>query len=249
MMKFSLIVASVAFTASVNAVMFMNVEKTDGTTVRYEVDNVEEVYFTDSTTTITNDGEIDGFAYVDLGLPSGLKWAMFNIGATNALEVGDFFAWGETEPKKDYTRDSYIWVAENSTFSKYFGGEVLDPDLTLEKEDDAATVLWGDSWRMPTKKELDELAKNCDWTFTNDYNELGISGYVGISKLNGEVIFFPSCGYMYKDTQSRAADSYIWSSTVTATGKQAYVSINATIVKLNYRYYGANIRPVSMGKK
>lgn len=127
-------------------------------------DNDEETEKKDSFD-VTVSGEIDNHSYVDLGLPSGIKWATCNIGANNPRESGDQFAWGETKTKTDYGWDSYKWgsyphITKYITEAHY--GE-MDYRTVLEPADDAATANWGRHWRMPTKEELQELIDGCNW--------------------------------------------------------------------------------------
>jgi hypothetical protein len=93
---------------------------------------------------------------VDLGL--SVNWATYNIGATAPEEIGDFYQWGEVEP--DYNGDDYKFYDENDNLTKYNSS---DNKYILDKEDDAATVNWGDKWHMPTVQETEELLKNCEW--------------------------------------------------------------------------------------
>ena len=110
-------------------------------------------------------GTENGHDYVDLGLPSGTKWATCNVGATAPEEYGDYFAWGETEPKTTYNWDTYKWCnGSEDTFTKYntkssYG--TVDNKTQLELADDAARANWGGQWRMPTDAEWTELCKNC----------------------------------------------------------------------------------------
>ena len=119
---------------------------------------------------------IDGHEYVDLGLPSGIKWATCNVGAKSPEEYGHRFAWGETSPKNEYTKEN----------SLLYNKKIKD-DISGNAEYDAATFNWGDKWRMPTKDELKELREFClyQWTFKN--------GSIGMSFTgpNGNSIFFP----------------------------------------------------------
>ncbi len=108
----------------------------------------------------------NGHEYVDLGLPSGIMWATMNIGAESPTKSGYFFAWGETEPKekkddfKNSTYKFYTLVESAFKITKYCGDSsdgYKDDKVTLEPEDDAAHVLWGGRWRMPTRQEVVEL--------------------------------------------------------------------------------------------
>ena len=142
------------------------------------------------------EGKVNGYAYVDLGL--SVKWATMNVGATSPEEYGDYFAWGETEPKEEYRWGTYKWCDGDYDYltkdcsSSDFG--IVDDKIELDLEDDAANVNWGDAWRTPTKAELDELIENCTWSWTT---QNGIDGYTVTSNTNGKSIFLPAAGYRY----------------------------------------------------
>lgn len=130
--------------------------------------------------------------YVDLGLPSGTLWAPFNLGAEEANDFGDLVAWGETEPKSYYYYDSYkYWDQDNKLWLKYSD----EGKRTLDSDDDAATVNWGEDWRMPLLKEWVELEEKCEWTWQEADEANGVSaGYVVSSKANSNSIFLPAAG-------------------------------------------------------
>ena len=146
--------------------------------------------------TLKNNSKYNGHEYVDLGLPSGLKWATMNVGATTPEGIGSYFAWGATEPIKqyDWVRTPYQTqdVDISSTkvlFTKYVGSissTYKDPSATdadalktvLDPEDDAAHVNWGGDWRMPTKAERDELSTNCYWKWVTTYNGKSVKGFI-----------------------------------------------------------------------
>ena len=140
-------------------------------------------------------GYENGYGYVDLGLPSGILWATCNVGADSPEGYGNFYAWGETQPKSDYTTANYKWCSGDlSSLTKYCTDSyygIVDNKTILDKEDDAAHVNLGGNWRMPTREERDELYKNCTWKKTK-YK--GINGYVVISKINGNMLFIPASG-------------------------------------------------------
>ena len=148
------------------------------------------------------DGDLNGHAYVDLGLPSGLLWATCNVGASSPGDYGNYYAWGETTSKSDYSLSAY----------KYSGH--TDSHTVLESSDDAATANWGGSWRMPTHAEWVELnnSSNCTWTWTT---QDGHDGYKVTSVKNGNSIFLPAAGCRY-DTSLSVAGSYghYWSSSL-----------------------------------
>lgn len=133
-------------------------------------------------------GVENGYEWVDLGLPSGLKWATCNVGATKPKEIGHLFAWGEVEPKEDYSLGNYKWYnASDSTYTKYYTDsnkaknnpkpKVVDNKVVLDKEDDAASVNMGGRWRMPTDEEFLELMNLCRWERTKKgYKVIGPNG-------------------------------------------------------------------------
>ena len=133
-------------------------------------------------------GYHNGYAYVDLGLPSGIKWATMNVGATSPQGIGYKFAWGETKPKSFYDWSNYC--VNNAYGTEY-------DKMVLELSDDAANANWGGDWRMPTKKEQSELTDDSytTWTWTT---QKGCRGYKITSNINGNSIFLPA-GYCNSD--------------------------------------------------
>ena len=138
---------------------------------------------------------------IDLGLPSGLKWASFNLKASKPEEFGDYYAWGETEMQDSFTDfSSYLWCNGTAdSLTKYcyesslgYNGFV-DNKMTLDAEDDAAIVSLGSSWRMPTKDEFAELIENCSFSMVENYHNTGVNGIV-FNGRNGNSIFFPAGG-------------------------------------------------------
>ena len=123
-----------------------------------------------------SDGEINGYEYVDLGLPSGLKWATCNVGADLPSGFGDIFAWGEISPKDEYTSENCITM-----------GVEFD-DISGNPQYDAARANWGGDWRIPTMDEIRELRDNCMW------ERVEMNGIWGmkITGSNGKSIFLPS---------------------------------------------------------
>ncbi|MCQ2232797.1 MAG: T9SS type A sorting domain-containing protein, partial [Paludibacteraceae bacterium] len=129
---------------------------------------------------------IAGHDYIDLGLPSGTLWATYNIGATKPEEYGDYFAWGETEPKDVYNWDTYKYAKVNEdgkfdSITKYNMSEkygIIDSLSTLLPEDDAATANWGKEWRMPTNEEQRELYENSYMVWTDGYNGTDVRGVI-----------------------------------------------------------------------
>lgn len=125
---------------------------------------------------------INGHGYVDLGLPSGLKWATCNVGASSPEEYGNYYAWGETETKTEYIEENYLlWEDEIMN---------LFVDISGNVDYDVANNKWGGTWRMPTKFEMEELINNCNWEWTTIN---GVDGYKATA-INGNYIFFPAAG-------------------------------------------------------
>ena len=190
--------------------------------------------------------------YVDLGLPSGLKWATCNVGASSPEEYGDYFAWGEVEPKTIYDWSTYKYGSDYNQLTKYCNDSDLgyngftDNKTVLDPEDDAATVNWGGAWRMPTKAEQDELRKNCTWTWIT---QNGVNGYK-VTGPNGNSIFLPAAGCMYYSSLDNAGSyGFYWSSSLNSNDPvYAYnVYFNSDYVGRGssfYRYYGFTMRPV-----
>ena len=143
---------------------------------------------------------INGHEYVDLGLPSGLKWATCNVGANKPEECGYYYAWGETKTKEVYDTETSL------TDGKKLG------DFSGVERYDAARANWGGSWRMPTKSEFEELVNNCTWTFISIG---GNSGHI-VEGPNGNSIFLPAAGYLEGQSKAKnhkGKEGHYWSST------------------------------------
>ena len=189
---------------------------------------------------------------VDLGL--SVKWADRNVGAESAGEYGDYFAWGETTTKSNYSWSTYKYCNGSSTTmtkycnkSSYGYNGYTDSKTVLDLEDDAARANWGGSWRMPTDAEWTELREQCTWTWTT---QDGNKGYKVTSKTNGNSIFLPAAGHMEGTALDRAEyDGDYWAASL-YTGNPAYSwhkgfsSGNINIYSDIYRYYGLSVRPV-----
>lgn len=199
-------------------------------------------------------GEENGHTWVNLGLPSGLKWASCNVGATTPEGYGDYYAWGETAPKTEYLWATYKYAnGDYNKLTKYcidasYGDNGFTDDKTvLEPEDDAAHVNWGGSWRMPTDAEWMELRARCTWTWTT---QNGVNGYQVSSKTNSNSIFLPAAGLRY-DTNLDNAGSRgdYWSSSID-TDDPDYACLlyfGSVLVYQDYscrRYCGLSVRPV-----
>lgn len=187
--------------------------------------------------------------YVDLGLPSGIKWATCNVGATKPEEYGDYFAWGEIKPKTAYSWSTYKWCNGSAfTQTKYCTNSeygIVDNKTVLELADDAAHANWGGAWRMPTDDEWTELRENCTWTWTN-LN--GKNGYE-VKGANGNSIFLPAADCNYNDNlKDGNRCGFYWSSSL-CTGCQhsaLYVFFHSDLISHDYynRFHGLSVRPV-----
>ena len=189
---------------------------------------------------------------VDLGLPSGIKWASCNVGAEKPEDYGNYYAWGEVLPKEDYSLATYKYANGYDKLTKYcnnasYGDNgFTDNKTTLEPEDDAAHVNWGGSWRMPTDAEWAELIANCTWTWTT---QNGINGYQVTGKTNSNSIFLPAAGFRdATDLSLVGYDGDYWSSSLCEYGPYYawYLYFGSDSVRRNYniRFYGLSVRPV-----
>jgi len=192
---------------------------------------------------------------VDLGL--SVKWASFNLGATQPEDYGAYYAWGEVEPKSNYVWATYNLCKNSSssqltkycTYSNYGYNGLRDNKTVLEPEDDAATVKLGGDWRIPTGDEFEELMSNCTWEWTS-LN--GVYGSKVTSKKSGYTnkwIFLPATGYRAASTLYYAdTRGYYWSSSlvVKSPGSACSVLFSSGVVDWNnyYRCCGRSVRPV-----
>ncbi len=187
--------------------------------------------------TISSKGKINGHEYVDLGLPSGLKWATCNVGASKPEDYGNHYAWGETSTKSNYSPDNSVTYGKN--FSDIGGNPTYD----------VARKQWGGTWRLPTKAEFEELLNenNCTWTWTT---QNGIKGCKVTSKKNGNSIFLPAAGWRsYSSLYYQGAVGYYWSSTPHESDSNRacglFFSSGDHFTNWYYRYNGQSVRPVT----
>lgn len=219
----------------------------------------------------------DNHEYVDLGLPSGTLWATCNVGADSPEEYGDYFAWGEIEPKESYDYSNYKWakweretisdhfIQEDITWYKYYFEDWIDQvyvkgdgKAELDPEDDAAYVNWGPQWRMPSLEQLQELLNKCSWKWTQ---RNGVNGHL-ITGPNKKSIFLPAAGgRSEKQLYFDGINAYYWTRTLcdpdklhieAANQRMAYILFTGSIeweVWYDIRYDGATVRPVRAKKK
>lgn len=223
----------------------------DGVKTTYEVANVDSITFSEVENPDPNTGNHE---YVDLGL--SVKWATCNVGASKPEEYGDYFAWGETEPKEYYDWSTYKWCRGSyDTQTKYCTNSnygTVDNKTTLDLSDDAARANWGGSWRMPTTEEQQELIDNCTWTWTT---QNGVYGYKVTSKKSGytnKSIFLPAAGYLvYSSLYFAGSYGLYWSSSLcmdspynSYNALDVYFSSDDVYWNLNNRRAGFSVRPV-----
>lgn len=184
------------------------------------------------------DQTINGHEYVDLGLPSGLKWATCNVGMYPP--IGDYFAWGEVEPKSFYEQENSL------TFGKDTG------EISGNPQYDAARANWGGTWRLPSSLECQELIDKCSWTWTT---QSGMEGYE-VTGPNGNSIFLPAAEYRWGIVGLGPHEGFYWTSTPYAVGRNrslAYAlyfnsndkEVGTDVSFAFYRYYGFCVRAVS----
>ena len=207
-------------------------------------------------------GTANGHGYVDLGL--SVKWATCNVGATKPEEYGNYYAWGETEPKTTYNWNTYKWATATQnewgewhleTLTKYntdanYG--TVDNKTVLDPEDDAAAVNWGGQWRMPTKEECEELLDNCTLKWVYSYKGTGVAGLI-VTGPNGNSIFLPAAGSRNEDDDlDDGFYDHFWSSSLGTDYPDdawyvEFLSIGVSMRGGNRyggRYCGQSVRPV-----
>lgn len=205
---------------------------------------------------------VDNWA-VDMGL--SVKWSYCNLGALSPEQFGNYYAWGETEPKSEYSWSTYKWCnGSKETLTKYnndpsFGS--IDNLTNLEQEDNAARVNLGDSWTMPTEKEWDELLNTCSWS-SGKLN--GTNVLIATSSTTGNSIYFPCPGYMDGSIRKYGGQhAFYWiaqrsyeqldGTEDSATGPWAlyrkidwgYPGLGGWGSGGRFRYYGFSVRPVT----
>ena len=179
---------------------------------------------------------------VDLGLPSGTIWASCNLGAESPEECGNYYAWGETEPKDCYYWDNYKFGDKDNLtkYNKEDGKNILDP------EDDAVNAVLGGKWHIPTKEQMQELLDNT----TIKKSELnGVKGMLFTSKTNSNTLFFPHSGIKSDTSVYVTYACHYWSSSIDENSYnfsiRFYSNFDGSIVLDSvYRHHGLCIRGV-----
>ena len=228
----------------------MVIEKSDGSIVVVNTKDLMRTYFLDDISCLYCPDDHHPHM-IDLGLPSGTKWACCNVGADKPDGYGGYYAWGETEEKSVYNQVTYQYCTgedtdgdgyydQNSQY-QYIGDDIAGTSY------DVAHVKWGGSWVMPSLDQIKELLNNCtyEWTTLN-----GVKGNKFTGK-NGGTIFLPAAGYRY-DSYLDGAGSFgcFWSSTQSPsdTNGAYYLYFNSGDTYTHYGYFrncGFTVRPVS----
>lgn len=192
---------------------------------------------------------------VDLGLSSGTIWAGWNVGATSAEQCGDYYAWGETKTKKEYSNFNYFDLKNGADFEDFttYYNEGGKTSIRCSNRD-VAWVKWGHQWAIPTKDQADELVRECTWTWMK-YN--GANGFA-VTGPNGKSLFLPAAGEHFTGIDGNQKDV----NEVTCVGEEAWYwtselnkdySVSAYIISffqkkaevdVQLRSIGISVRPV-----
>ena len=197
------------------------------------------------------------FEAVDMGLPSGKKWANMNVGALDPHRYGSYYAWGEKSPKSSgtaYNWSTYLYGTSQSNLTKYNSTDGIG---VLQQTDDVARSYHGSPWRVPTVKEWKELfnASYTTWTWVSRYslNNMDFCGYVVTSKSNGNSIFIPAGGYKSeKNTYDKGTIGYYMTADVMSAGVYPYAycyyfqlgGASDRLDRPEYRCYGFTVRAI-----
>ena len=174
---------------------------------------------------------------IDLGLPSGTKWACCNVGAKTPEAYGGYYAWGETSEKSEYSRDTYAYYNSSTNSWVNIGSNIAGTVY------DVAHVRMGGSWRMPTKEQQGELIDNCtgQWTTQNGVNGTLVTGP------NGGQLFLPAAGYRWYDEPDDYAGEggFYWSASHHPSAVNYAYGIHF-LSGLVYWYYYGGFRPCGL---
>ena len=199
-------------------------------------DFVERIYFQEAKADTIPEA-------IDLGLPSGTKWAEWNIGASAPEEYGNYYAWGATSKKYYYYWNDYDYASYDSISGlsvEFIGEDIAGTDY------DVAIKKWGGDWVMPTVAQYQELLDYCthEWTKVNDVNGVLFTG------ANGNTLFLPAAGLIYASSYSYSGSTcYYWSSSYHAEDGQLAYGLTCSNHNIHcsgdFRFLGRSVRPVS----
>ena len=251
----------------------MQINFVDGKVMEIPVSLIDNITWSiNKSEPIKPDNTPIGVTAIDLGLPSGTKWANMNIGAKSISSYGDYFAWAETKGSQDgktnFTEKNYKYYMESTTkttdedgfiieitkkgYTKYVTDDksgydgFRDDKVTLELEDDAAYENWGGKWRMPTIEEFEELRDKCTWEWALMNSNYGYK----ITGPNGNYIFIPAAGgYVNTGIDGTGKTCSYWTCSLSNWYSNAYFTSFHAENDLNFydtntRHIGRSIRPV-----
>ncbi|MCQ2207600.1 MAG: hypothetical protein MJZ02_05210 [Paludibacteraceae bacterium] len=192
-------------------------------------------------------------SFVDLALPSGTLWGDCNVGADKPSDTGGFFAWGSDKRTVYYGKETYKWF-KNNEITKYRiktkSKITCDDQLyQLQPEDDTATLLRGNGWRMPYSSDFTELKNNCTMSFVRNFLFIYTNGLLFISNNNGRSLYLPACGMVkgYKILNQGECINY-WTGDLArnncAYTMTSYLEIGLLTRSMTDLYWGLTIRPV-----
>jgi hypothetical protein len=238
----------------------MVVETNDGSSTVFNTVNIKRTYFRERTGGGNDDDNLKSYLacpddhhphLIDLGLPSGTKWACCNVdldaSKQSPTNFGGYYAWGDTEEKDVYDWDTYLYWNDSN-----HDGLVGSREVTIWGNDiagtehDAAQARWGHPWVMPSIDQIRELLNNCThkWTKMNDVNGELFTGP------SGGNIFLPAAGYQVGRLYARGTDGYYWSSTQSPSSRLHADVLRFNSVRIEWgdnagRDIGYSVRPVS----
>lgn len=220
----------------------INLHMNNGMVVNYKSSEVDYIDFSESSSspvsyTSCPDGNHPHL--IDLGLPSGTKWACCNVGANSPEQYGGYYAWGETVEKSFYDWSNYIHCDGSSSTCHNIGRDIAGTQY------DVATANWGNPWVMPSREQIVELKNKCtsEWNTENDVYGMKLTGP------NGASIFLPFAGSRREDRLNyRGIFGIYWTSSIGDSGTDHawYLSLDYPYIedrKMN-RYFGISVRPV-----
>ena len=245
-MKRNSLILITLFAATIVGAQTINLHMNNGMVVNYNSSEVDYIDFSESSSgPVSNISCPDGNHphLIDLGLPSGTKWACCNVGANSPEQYGGYYAWGETVEKSSYDWSNYILCDGTESTCHYIGSDIAGTNY------DMALVKWRESWVMPSYSQFEELIENCttEWTTLN-----GINGYT-FTGPNGSSIFLPASGYYgFSDKFFEGSVGLFWSSTYNKSNKDqaCYLRFDSGRLTLDYylnRNSGQPVRAVQKG--
>lgn len=212
----------------------IKIYKSDNTIINVPYSELDSIVTYDAESSYLPESD-DAAEAIDLGLPSGTRWASWNIGANSPDEYGNYYAWGETETKSRYSKVLYKYYISSSMGYTDIGSDISGTQY------DVARKLWGSNWRIPTVAEFRELINECVWTWEQSNEK---NGYI-VTGPNGNSIFLPAAGYRIDSSHVFAdGEGWYWSSELSSSNNGVFLHNSSTSVGIDNRYLGLSIRPV-----